>query len=268
MPKISILGCGWLGLPLGKALIENGYAVNGSTTTAAKMPLLSAAGISPHLITVNPDSVHGDLESFLEDCDTLIIDIPPKLRNDTSESFVSKVKTLVPYIEKGKVTNVIFISSISVYGDDMVVVTEETMPNPATASGKQLWESETILMRNNSFTTAVVRFGGLTGNDRHPVYHLAGKGNIESPDAPVNLIHQLDCIGIIISLLKTETTGGIFNAVAPFHPSRKEYYQAKAASMNLQQPDFVPTKHPSGKIVSAEKLQRDLGYRFLVTTEI
>ena len=26
MTKISILGCGWLGLPLAKALIENGFS--------------------------------------------------------------------------------------------------------------------------------------------------------------------------------------------------------------------------------------------------
>ena len=31
MTQISILGCGWLGLPLAKALLKNGFSVKGST---------------------------------------------------------------------------------------------------------------------------------------------------------------------------------------------------------------------------------------------
>lgn len=33
MKTISILGCGWLGLPLAKKLVENQWIVNGSTTS-------------------------------------------------------------------------------------------------------------------------------------------------------------------------------------------------------------------------------------------
>jgi 3-hydroxyisobutyrate dehydrogenase-like beta-hydroxyacid dehydrogenase len=32
MTKISILGCGWLGFPLAKALLKDGFTVKGSTT--------------------------------------------------------------------------------------------------------------------------------------------------------------------------------------------------------------------------------------------
>ena len=44
MTKISILGCGWLGLPLAKALIENGFSVKGSTTSTDKLTALENAG--------------------------------------------------------------------------------------------------------------------------------------------------------------------------------------------------------------------------------
>ena len=36
--QVSILGCGWLGLPLAKSLIEKGFSVNGSTTSVEKIP--------------------------------------------------------------------------------------------------------------------------------------------------------------------------------------------------------------------------------------
>jgi len=36
MTQISILGCGWLGLPLAKAILENEFSVKGSTTSREK----------------------------------------------------------------------------------------------------------------------------------------------------------------------------------------------------------------------------------------
>jgi nucleoside-diphosphate-sugar epimerase len=90
---------------------------------------------------------------------------------------------------------VLFISSTSVYNDVDAFVTEETIARPATESGKQLLETEQLLQSNINFKTTI-RFGGLIGEDRHPVKFLAGRENLENPNAPINLIHQEDCIGI------------------------------------------------------------------------
>ena len=43
--SIAILGCGWLGLPLGKYLVEQGYRVAGSTTRAEKLSTIQAMGM-------------------------------------------------------------------------------------------------------------------------------------------------------------------------------------------------------------------------------
>ena len=67
MTKISILGCGWLGLPLAKALLEKGFSVNGSTTSTEKLSILENAGISPFLISLDSKSVSGAIESFLQE---------------------------------------------------------------------------------------------------------------------------------------------------------------------------------------------------------
>jgi 3-hydroxyisobutyrate dehydrogenase-like beta-hydroxyacid dehydrogenase len=53
MTQISILGCGWLGLPLAKALLENGFAVKGSTTSQEKLSVLENSGIQPFLIALS-----------------------------------------------------------------------------------------------------------------------------------------------------------------------------------------------------------------------
>ena len=36
MKNVSVLGCGWLGMPLAISLLDEGYSVKGSTTTEKK----------------------------------------------------------------------------------------------------------------------------------------------------------------------------------------------------------------------------------------
>lgn len=281
MKQISILGCGWLGLPLAKALIENGITVKGSTTSLEKIFMIEKSGIQPFLIALESGRISGDIETFLATSKTLIIDIPPKLRrnsNDFSTSnrktFVEKIESLIPFIEKSTVENVLFISSTSVYGATNGVVTEATLPEPDTESGKQLIEAELLLQNNETFKATVLRFGGLIGEDRNPVKFLAGRKNLENPDSPINLIHQVDCIGIIMEILRTPEASGqndklvwnqTFNAVAPFHPTRKEYYTQKATELNLALPEFVEHNSSNRKIISISKVEEFLKYTFVKT---
>lgn len=277
MKQISILGCGWLGLPLAKALLKNGFSLKGSTTSMEKLSVLENSGIQPFLIALSEDKTTGNLSAFLENSKILIIDVPPKLRGSEKDpstaprkAFVRKIETLIPFIEKSSVENVLFISSTSVYGDDSSTalnVTEETKMCPETESGKQLLETEQLLQSNPNFKTTVLRFGGLIGEDRHPIRFLAGKTNLENPNAPINLIHQDDCIGIITAILchtePVEVWNETFNAVTPFHPSRKEYYTQKAIDLNLALPEFNYETAVSGKTISSSKIEDVLGYTFV-----
>lgn len=259
--QVSILGCGWLGLPLAQSLINNGFFVNGSTTSPAKMEQLSALGINPFLLSITANGIEGDIAAFLKGIDILIIDIPPKLRGENKESFVDKIKTLVPFIEATGITKVMFASSTAVYAEDNTLVTEETLPYPETESGKQLLEAEGLLV-NAKFKTTILRFGGLTGEDRQPVKFLSGRENIENPDGPVNLIHQKDCIGIMMKVIETNSWGEIFNAAAPYHPTREEHYTKQAEALNLPLPGFSHDKPSVGKTVSSKKVVEVLGYDF------
>lgn len=263
MRRIAILGCGWLGLPLAKSLIGEGYSVNGSTTTATKLEALAEAGIKPYLVRLSESGISGDITELLGNCTTLIIDVPPKLRGNTAENFTQKIKHLIPFIEEAGILNVLFISSTSVYADDNSIVTEETVPYPDTESGRQLLETEQLLWQNQSFATTILRFGGLIGGERHPVQHLAGRTGLPNPDGPVNLIHRDDCIGIIKAIIEKGAWGEIFNAAAPQHPTRKEYYTKKAEAFGLPLPEFTTDKSSVGKTVNPEKIQEVLGYTFV-----
>lgn len=263
MAQISILGCGWLGLPLAKQLIAQGHTIKGTTTTPDKIALLHEAGITPYVITLHEGETKGDINTFLNGSDILIIDVPPGIRKNGSESFVAKINTLIPTIVASGTANVLFISSTSIYGAVSGIVTETTLPNPETESGKQLLEVESVLQNNSSFKTTIVRFGGLIGEDRHPVHHLAGKENISSPNAPVNLIHRDDCIGIIMRIIEKNVWGEVFNAVTPYHPTRLEYYTEKAKEKNLPIPLFSREEVSITKVISADRVKQVLKYGFV-----
>lgn len=260
MKQISILGCGWLGLPLGEHLSAGGFTVNGSVTGPAKFRQLMAAGINPYVIKLPYDVYY--LPRFLEGSGALIIDIPPKLRGESSENFTGKIKQLIPFIEESGIQKVIFISSTSVYADDNITVTEETAPKPQTESGRQLLESEKLLQQNPNFKTTVIRFAGLIGEDRHPIYALSGKTGLENPEAPVNLIHLEDCIGIISTIIEKDIWGETFNAAASYHPAKQDYYNFKAKQLGWAAPGFNSSKPSVGKVVNSDRLKIVLGYSF------
>ncbi|QKJ62078.1 NAD-dependent epimerase/dehydratase family protein [Flavobacterium sp. M31R6] len=272
MRQISILGCGWLGLPLAKALLTNGFSVKGSTTSEGKLSTLKSLGINPFLIALDSKNITGAIEDFLNGSETLIIDIPPQLRGknlETSASnekvFVEKIKTLIPYIEKSTIKNVLFISSTSVYGEVNGMISEETVPKPNTESGKQLLEAESLFQNNNNFKSTILRFGGLIGEDRNPIKSLAGKINLENPKTPINFIHQEDCIGIILKIIATDFWNEIYNGVSPFHPTRETYYTQKATELALPLPQFDHSKPSIGKLILSDKVETDLGYSFIKT---
>ena len=261
--KIGILGCGWLGFPLGKSLLEKGYQVNGSTTSENKLAELGAAGIEPFLIKVLPEEVIGDVSGFLDDYNTLIIDFPPGIRNHSASDYISSIKGLIDELRASSIKNVLFISSISVYedADSIPVYRDPDSPNATSERGKALAVVEDLLRAEKSFKTTILRLGGLIGPGRHPINQLAGRQGIANGEAPVNLIHLEDCIGIIMKILFVKSFGGTFNAVFPDHPSKEQYYQKIAKQKGLAMPGFEKNGS-KGKIIDSTNIQDLLDYQF------
>lgn len=266
MTQISILGCGWLGLPLAKSLLQNGFPIKGSTTSLEKISLLESEGITPFLVRLEEQQISASVADFLADSQILIINIPPKLRGGSTENFVAKITTLLPFIENSTVEKVLFVSSTSVYGEDNEVVTEAIVLNPDTEGGRQLAIVENVLQKNSRFQTTILRFGGLISDDRNPVRFLSGRENIENPDTPINLIHQDDCIGIIEKIIALNSWDETYNAVAPFHPTRQEYYTQKATELNLALPKFAALNTIVGKTILNNKVIEVLDYSFIKPT--
>ena len=126
-------------------------------------------------------------------------------------------------------------------------------------------QTEKLLQTNKNFKTTVLRFAGLIGDDRHPAKFLAGGENLANPQAPINLIHQLDCIGIILKIIEKDSWNETFNAAAPNHPSREDYYTQKSLKWNLALPKFDHSIPSLGKTILSTKIETILNYTFTKT---
>lgn len=251
--KISVLGCGWLGFPLAKLLVAKGWQVKGSTTTPEKLSLLQSADIEPFLLQLETENTAYNPNFF--NSDFLLINIPPG-RKTAPSFYLSKMQSLLPYIEASSISKVVFISSTSVYGDVCREVTEADEPDKSS----ELLQVEMLFLSAENFQTTVIRFGGLFGPDRNPGRFFRDKNSIPNGLVPVNLIHLNDCLGLIEAVLNQPKTG-IYNAVAPSHPTKQEFYSKAIEKMGLAAPDFLAEK-TAWKIINADKIMQDLNYQF------
>ena len=260
--KIGVLGCGWLGLPLAKKLVDQGHFVKGSTTQKKKISSLKSFGIAPHIVHCSEDNCNG-LDLFLEEIEVLILTLPPGLRQNPKRRFDLVIEHIVKRLVDSAIKEVIFISSTSVYGDASGDITEETPALPITESGKQLLLCEEMLLNSSSFKTTILRFGGLIGPQRHPIYSLAKRAFIDNPNGIINSIHLEDCLQCLLAILEKPHQGGIFNAVCPYYPKREIYYTTLAKIAGVKLPPFIE-KTTNKRRILPTKIQNTLNIKFNV----
>ena len=256
---VSILGCGWLGVPLGRFLADRGFMVKGSVTNVDKFDSLKTAGILPFRVMIDESGIETDNTSFFE-TDVLIISIPPRRIEGIERIFPAQIAQLIPVILKYEIRKVIFISSTSVYPENKQKAKETDVLSPDKASGKALVVAENLLRNLIDFETTIIRFGGLIGADRNPARFLL-KSGVPVSNVPVNLIHQDDCIGIIAAIINQELWGETLNACCPEHLMKRDFYGKAAEISGLPLPDISDVDEDY-KIVDSSKLKRLLKYKF------
>lgn len=247
-PTIALFGCGWLGKPLAQLLLENGFLVKVSTTTPEKLNRVKVNGIEPYLLKL--ESLDDTIFPFLE-AEILIINIPSKN--------VSGFKNLISFIEKSTIKKVLFVSATSVYKDQNLVISEAMT---SCFSESPLLEIEQLFQQNPHFKTTVLRFGGLFGYHRKPGNFFPSGTNIKQAEAPVNMIHRDDCIEIIHQIILQNKWQKTYNACADSHPTKRKFYTKANEIAGNPPPHFMEDEIISFKIISNEKLKKELNYTF------
>jgi len=243
---ISILGCGWLGIPLAEFLISKGHTVNGSTRSEEKSTLLKTKGIQSFLIDL--ENLPENISEFLN-TDILII--------ATTCKSLEAHSTLISHLEKASISQIIFISSTSVYPLLNKTVTENDTTNDAILS-----QIEKEYINNGLLSTTIIRFAGLIGPKRNPARFFRNGKTVKHPYGFVNLIHLVDCINLIDLIIKKEIKNDVFNACADTHPKRYDFYSELAKRTGRNIPEFDTPETLQYKIVSNDKIKNAFNYKF------
>ncbi|ADQ19224.1 hypothetical protein Lbys_3576 [Leadbetterella byssophila DSM 17132] len=141
---------------------------------------------------------------------------------------------------------VIYCSTTGIYPDEPGEYAEDD------AEEGMFKEVEEYLLSSFS-NTLILRLGGLMGEDRFLAKFYKDKP-LPQPGATVNYIHYKDIIGVIQCLLDKSIKKGIYNVVAPLHPTKAEVFYAQTG-IKLE-------GERRERIVLVDRLIRETGYCF------
>jgi nucleoside-diphosphate-sugar epimerase len=272
--KISILGSGWLGLPLAKELQALGHQLKLSTRSIERLEEIEQelqGQLNNQIESENAQVYLYDIEALANDREFLNSEL--LIVNITSKN-IEAFDCLITDLEQSSIKNVLFISSTSVY-QDFADANHKAISEDQTDALKPcpLLTIEKRFQKNNHFQTSIIRFAGLIGYQRHPgkffVQHrengsIKTKG-IRNPDAQVNMIHRDDCIGMILHLIDKACWGEVFNGCSSHHPSRREFYSHAIKDflkLKTVAIEFIATEEQHYKTIANDKVKAVLGYQF------
>ncbi|MCY7356653.1 MAG: NAD(P)H-binding protein [Rudanella sp.] len=258
---ISIIGLGWLGGPLAHELTRQGHQVLGSTTSPEKQTQLQAVGIDAYLLNLAPQP-KGDLEALLN-ATILVVNVPPKAGKFGDDFHPTQMKLLAEAVQKSAVRWVIYVSSTSVYPELSRIMTEADVQTPDQSAAPALVRAEQMWLglQTDVFRVTILRCGGLMGYERQAGKYVAGR-TVNSGAAPVNYIHRDDAVGLICAVIEKQLTG-VYNMVAPQHPSRANVYRESCKKHGYELPILIePTEPVAFKLISSAEVIRQTGYVF------
>ena len=260
MTQISIIGLGWIGLPLAQLLLEKGHTVVGSTTTAEKQVKIKELGVEAIQFALVPFP-QGKAFQKLFTSEVLVINIPPKSRNTDGKLYLEQMKYLRTMVEQAGIQKIIFVSSTGVYPSH--TRTEPYLEDEEVTEGTT--GNITLLKGEKSFTDwnelTLVRFGGLMGDDRIPGKYFAGKENVAG-HTRVNYIHKRDAVRMLAWIIENELWGQTYNGVAPIHSLRKDIYSRNVFDLGFEPPKSYqnPIKDEN-RLISGDKILKT-GFEF------
>lgn len=266
--KITICGCGWLGLEIAKSLVQQGFNVYGTKQSDIDAKALNSCGIQglPLVLPVDLKLLDNQQQTVLQHAfssELLVINIAPGRHLNSAQAFKEKIQSVSYLAKQSGCKKVLFISTTGVYANCQGNITEQTPTSPNTDSGSAHVWLENWLSEEWQDNLVILRLSGLIGPNRHPVKHIvkryeSTKKPLENGLTPVNLIHQNDIITAVSNIIKCWPKRKILHLAAHSHPTRAEYYQAMAKKQGLPIPEFI-NNGSENKLINAQASCQELG---------
>ncbi|MDL5361930.1 SDR family oxidoreductase [Halalkalicoccus sp. NIPERK01] len=276
--RVAILGCGYIGLELGRQLTARGHDVVGVRRSPEGCEAIEEAGFQ----SVRADVTDRDALAGVPDADALVFAASSGGRGAEAarEVYVRGLETAIGHFagRADPPERLLYTSSTGVYGDHGGEwVDEETPTEPATEKTRVLWEAEETAL-DSPIPGTVVRFAGLYGPDRYRLERY-----LEGPvtEGYLNMVHREDAAGAVRYLLEENLARGEVVLAVDDEPvdkwafadwlaeqcgvpePPKETKEERLSDPNLSEP--ARRRLETSKRCSNAKL-RELGYEFSYPT--
>jgi nucleoside-diphosphate-sugar epimerase len=248
--NIAVLGCGYVGNALAESWQDQGHFVTGTTTSKERVVSL-AATLSKAVLAKGADFLA--MQSLLQDQNILVVSIAPTgfQEADTATyeaTYISTAQNLVKVLSQApNVTQIIYLSSCSVYGDRQGEWVDETSQvAPLKQKSQVIYESEKIILQaaNEQQKVCILRLGGIYGPGRELVSMFGGLAGMTMPgkgDRFINWVHRDDIIGAI-EFARSNELQGIYNLVDDSRLTVKEQVSRVCARYDLPQVKWDPSQ--------------------------
>jgi nucleoside-diphosphate-sugar epimerase len=277
--RVLIVGCGYVGLPLGAELAKQGHEVYGVRRSAEASAGLSAAGIKP----LPADITKRDDLARLPGPFDWVVNCVSSTKGGVEDYrgvYLEGTRNLIECLSAAPPKKFVYTSSTSVYGQTDGSAVKETHPTePASETSRILVATEKLLLSaaaDAKFPAVILRAAGIYGPGRGHLFlqylkneaKIAGKG-----ERIINMIHRDDLIGVIIAALKNGRAGEIYNAVDDEPVAQIHFFRWLSETLGKWMPPFMREvengerkRGLTNKKVSNRKLKMELGYPFKYPT--
>ncbi|MEZ0217024.1 MAG: SDR family oxidoreductase [Rariglobus sp.] len=277
---VLIIGCGYLGIPLGEALIKKGHTVAGVRRSPEANDQLKAAGIEPMNVDItNP----ADLARLTGPFDWVVNCVSSSKGgvDEYKQVYLQGTRNIIEWAAtQPNLKKYVYTSSTSVYGQtDGSVVKETAVTQPVSETSKVLVETERVLLQavqQKKFPAVILRVAGIYGPDRGHLFQQYLKDEAKmsgTGDRLINMIHLDDVVGLTAAALKSGRPGEVFNAVDDEPIAQIHFFRWLSESLGKWMPPFATEAESADrkrgltqKKVSNRKAKMELGYQFIHPT--
>jgi nucleoside-diphosphate-sugar epimerase len=273
--RVLIIGCGYVGLPLGVELVRLGHEVFGVRRSASGDDQLAAAGIKPLAADITKPA---DLAQLPGPFDWVVNCVSSGKGgvDQYREVYLQGTRNLVEWLSAAPPKKFVYTSSTSVYGQTDGSPVKETSPvEPVNDTGRLLLDTEKALLdavQQKKFPAVILRVAGIYGPERGHLFlqYLKDEARIPGQGARfINMIHRDDLVGVIVAALKSGRPGEIYNAVDDEPVAQIHFFRWLSETLGKWMPPFADEAENAerkrgltNKKVQNRKLKMELGHQF------
>lgn len=271
--RVLIVGCGYVGLPLGVELLKQGHVVFGLRRSPSDE--LRAVGITPLLADITRAE---SLAGLPRDFDWVVNCVASGGggAGEYRQLYLQGTHNLIEWLAATPLKKFVYTSSTGVYGqNDGALVTEASPAEPESETAKVLVETEKVLLaaaQEKKFPAVILRVAGIYGPERGYLLkqYLRNEARIEGRGERIlNMIHRDDLIRVIIAALQRGRAGEIYNAVDDEPVTQLNFFEWLAGTLGKVLPPTATADEATSrrrgltnKKVSNRRLKLELGYQF------